>query len=197
MNEVHLDDLVDLFYRAFPILPDTPEGDVRKAIDQFSTQRLGSIQVIRDPLEELSQGDILNPIPFIEWSDQGEPSNFTAPGMIITSTCDLDRKGNIVFCPCYQLSILGSGNSSFSKNISENTVFEFFYVDKLFDGNTWAVDLSRPMTLPRDRVFEKIYNGDISKKHSLTDKGWYLFITKFSMKYFRPDDSATMQLRKV
>jgi hypothetical protein len=52
------------------------------------------------------------------------------------------------------------------------------------------------MTLPRNRVFEKINNGDISKKHSLTDKGWYLFITKFSIKYFRPDDFDTMQLRK-
>jgi len=194
MNEVHLDDLVDLFYRAFPILPDTPEGDVRKAIDQFSSKKIGAIQVIREPLAELSQGDILSPVTFIEWSDQGEPINFTAPGMIITSTCDLDRKGNIVFCPCYRLSKLG--NSSFIRDISENTIFEFFYVDKLFDGHTWAVDLSRPMTLPRDRVFEKIDDGDISKKHSLTDKGWYLFITKFSMKYFRPDDFGTMQLRK-
>lgn len=194
MNEVYLDDLVDLFYRAFPILPDTPKNDVRKAIDQFSTQRIGSIQVIRDPLEELSQGDILDPIPFIEWSDKGEPMNFMAPGMIITSTCDLDRKGNIVFCPCYRLSRLG--NQSFIKEISENTIFDFFYVDKLFDGDTWAVDLSRPMTLLRNRVVEKINNGNISKKHSLTDKGWYLFITKFSMKYFRPDDFGTMQLRK-
>ncbi|MCA6586548.1 MAG: hypothetical protein IM531_04835 [Pseudanabaena sp. M090S1SP1A06QC] len=194
MNEVYLDDLFDLFHRAFPILPDTPENNVRKAIDQFSTQRIGAIQVIRDPLEELSQGDILDPIPFIEWSDKGEPMNFIAPGMVITSTCDLDRKGNIVFCPCYRLSSLG--NKDFIKEISENTIFDFFYVDKLFDGDTWAVDLSRPMTLLRNRVIEKINNGDISKKHSLTDKGWYLFITKFSMKYFRPDDFGTMQLRK-
>ena len=104
MNEVPLDDLIGLFDRAYPILPDTPEGDVRKAIDQFNYARVGSIQVICDPLEEWAQGDIIDPLIFLEWSDEGKPIFFDAPGMIITSTCDLDRKDNIVVCPCYSLS---------------------------------------------------------------------------------------------
>ena len=80
-------------------------------------------------------------------------------------------------------------------DIAKNTVFEFFYIDKILDGNKWAVDLSRPMTLSRNRILSNLHSENIIRKHSLTDKGWYLFITKFSMKYFRSDDLGTMNQR--
>jgi hypothetical protein len=196
MNEVPLDSLIDLFNQSCPILPDTPENDVKKAIDQFSYPSIGSIQVICEPLKEWSQGDILDDLIFVEWSDNGEASTFSSPGMIITSTCDLDRKQNIVVCPCFSFSELSKqGSSGLIDEIAKNTVFEFFYIGKALGGDKWAVDLSHPMTLPRERVAKKIEAGDIVRKHSLTSKGWYLFVTKFSMKYFRPDDPETMRLR--
>jgi len=193
MNEVPLGDMISLFNKAYPILPDTPGGDTKRAIEQFYSSNIGSVQVISDPLPEWSQGDIVEPLIFIDWNEDGEPLHFESPGMIITSTCDLDRKDNVVFCPCYLLSSLGDKN--LISDASKNIVFEFFYVDKILDGNQWVVDLSRPMTLPRERVFKKLESGDISRRHSLTSRGWYLFITKFSMKYFRPDDPDNFDLR--
>lgn len=195
MNQVSLGTLIDVFDKAFPILPSISKNDPRTALDQFNQLKIGSIQVISDPLKEWSQGDIVEPLTFIEWSDEGKPYSIEAPGMIITNTCDLDRKDNIVFCPCFPLSKLG--DKKIVEDISQNIVFEFFYIDKALDGSEWAVDLSRPMALPRKRVFEKLELNTIVRKHSLTSRGWYLFITKFSMKYFRPDDSETMESRHI
>ena len=58
------------------------------------------------------------------------------------------------------------------------------------------IAVSHPMTLLRERVSKRIQEGNIIRLHSLTQVGWYLFITKFSMKYFRPDDPPTMQERQ-
>jgi hypothetical protein len=181
------------FDEAFPILPGSSPREPEQALDQFYNEQIGVIQAVRDPLPEWSQGDIIDPIPFIDWSDEGEPMYFNAPGMIVNSSCDLDRKENIVICPCLMLSDL-KGLRAYN-DISKNTVFDFLFIGKCINGDEWAVDLSRLMTLPRKRILAKINEGSIGRKHSLTDKGWYLFITKFAMKYLRSDDPETMGQR--
>jgi hypothetical protein len=80
-------------------------------------------------------------------------------------------------------------------DISKNIVFDFLFLGKCLTGDEWVVDLSHPMTLPRKRTIAKIQEESISRKHSLTDKGWYLLITKFAMKYLRSDDPETMGQR--
>lgn len=193
MNEISLGDLIEFFNKAFPVLPDTPDGITEKALEQFERKYIGSIQVISDPVPAWSQGDILELVTFLDWNDNGDPVYFECPGMIVTSTCDLDRRDHVVVCPCYLLDDLEG--ESFKAEVSGNRVFDFFYVGRILNGDKWCVDLSHPMTFPRDRLLHKIESGQISRKHSLTQKGWYLFITKFSMKYCRPDDVETMNLR--
>jgi hypothetical protein len=192
MEGIQLDGLVHLLQTAFPIYPDA-NTDPRLALEQFGTQDR-KIQVLSDPVEEWSQGDILTMLPFLFFTEDGKVSNFKAPAMIITSTCDLDRKEKIVICPCFPLEKL-KGLTAYS-DIPKNNVFEFFFIGNGLTGGEWVVDLSHPMTLLRERVFKKIKEGDIIRLHSLTQVGWYLFITKFSMKYFRSDDPPTMQERQ-
>lgn len=81
------------------------------------------------------------------------------------------------------------------KDIPKNTVFDFFFLGECLTGDEWVVDLSHPMTLPRQRIEKRIEEGNVSRKHSLTDKGWYIFITKFAIKYLRSDDFETMSQR--
>ena len=149
--------------------------------------------MVRNSLPLWAQGDILEPIPFIDWSEEGEPVFFEAPGMIMNSTCDLDRKENIVLCPCLMLTDLKQ--LSAYKDIPKNTVFDFLFLGECLAGDEWVVDLSHPMTLPRQRIEKRIKEDNVSRKHSLTDKGWYLFITKFAIKYLRSDDFETLSQR--
>lgn len=193
MTGISLGDLAQLFHKAFPILPSSPLGDPEQSLRQFYAEEVGVIQVIRDPLPLWAQGDILEPIPFINWSEQGEPVSFKAPGMIMNSSCDLDRKEHIVICPCLMLSELSQ--LSAYKDISKNIVFDFLFIGQCLTGDEWVVDLSHPVTLPRQRIEQRIEDGDVLRKHSLTAIGWYLFITKFAIKYLRSDDLSTMNQR--
>ncbi|MBE9050609.1 hypothetical protein IQ243_09320 [Nostocales cyanobacterium LEGE 11386] len=193
MTGISLGDLVRLFNEVFPILPGSPLGEPEQSLRQFYAEEIGVIQVVRNPLPLWAQGDILEPIPFVDWSEEGKPVFFEAPGMIMNSTCDLDRKENIVLCPCLILTDLKQ--LSAYKDIPKNTVFDFLFLGKCLTGDEWVVDLSHPMTLPRHRIEKRIEEGSVSRKHSLTDKGWYLFITKFAIKYLRSDDFETMSQR--
>jgi len=193
MASISLGELIKLFNEACPILPGSPAGEPEQALRQFYAEEIGLIQIIRNPLPLWAQGDILEPITFVTWSEEGEPGFFEAPGMIINSTCDLDRKEEIVLCPCIMLSELKQ--LSAYKDIPKNTVFDFLFLGSCLTGDEWVVNLSYPVTLPRQRIKKRIEEGNISRKHSLTDKGWYLFITKFAIKYLRSDDFETMAQR--
>jgi hypothetical protein len=182
------------FTEAFPVLPESLSRDPKKSLDQFSTEEIGAIQVVMNPLTDWSQGDILGPLPFVYWNDEGEPFYETFPGMIMNSTCDLDRKDLVVVCPCIPCSDL-QGQGAY-ENISKNLVYDYFYIGKCIDGQEWVVDLSHPMALPRLRIHKNLEDENISRNHSLTDRGWYLFITKFAMKYLRSDDPDTMNERQ-
>lgn len=191
MNQIPLEGLMSLFNEAFPVYPNS-STDIKRATEQFYAENIGSIVPTCNPLSLPAQGDVVTPIVFINWSHKGEPTHFEAPGMIITSTCDLDRKDNIVFCPCYSLD---ECPASLREDISKNRVYEYFFIGNILDKKEWCVDLSYPMTLPRERILHKIDSGDVKRVCSLTQRGWYLFITKFSIKYFRPDDTETMAQR--
>jgi|GEM_PF-2000921 len=192
MSGIQFDDSIEYLRKALdlPIYPDGKNIDPKLAVGQFSK----TIQVLSDPTEQWSQGDILNKISFLGFTKEGRVSNYEAPAMIITNTCDLDRKETIVLCPCYPLEKFKPLKSY--SDIPKNNVAEYFYIGEGLTGGNWVVDLGHPMTLPRDRMFEKIERGDITRLHSLTQIGWYLFITKFSIKYLRPDDPTTMQERQ-
>ncbi|MBW4450753.1 MAG: hypothetical protein KME38_28990 [Spirirestis rafaelensis WJT71-NPBG6] len=193
MGGIQLDSLIQYLQKAFPIYPDETTADARLAVEQFGIKN-NRVQVLSDPVQEWSQGDILNTIPFLDFTEDGKLSNIKAPGMIITSTCDLDRKETIVLCPCFPLEKFKPLKAY--TEISKNNVFEFFFIGNGLTGGEWVVDISRPMTLLRSRLLKRIKDGDITRLHSLTRVGWYLFITKFSMKYFRPDDSSTLYERQ-
>jgi hypothetical protein len=191
MTGISLGEFIQLFNEAFPIFPGFEKPE--QALRQFYAEEIGIIEVIRSPLPFWAQGDILEPIPFIDWSEEGEPVFWEAPGMIVTSTCDLDRKDYVALCPC--LKLVDLKELSAYKAIPENTVFDFLFLGHCLTGDDWVVDLSHPMTLPRQRIEKRLAESLVVRKHSLTDKGWYLFITKFALKYLRPDDLGTMNQR--
>lgn len=92
MDGIDLGDLIDILRKGFPILPGVTTNEPKEAIKQFSAENIGLIKVLRNPLPEWSQGDIIDKIPFYYYSEEGKLSQFLAPGMIVSSTCDLDRK---------------------------------------------------------------------------------------------------------
>lgn len=189
MDGIDLGDLIEILKKGFPIIPGVTVNQPEQAIKQFSAENIGLIKILRDPVSDWSQGDIIDKIPFFYYSEQGKLSRFSAPGMIISSTCDLDRKEKISFCPCIRMDELKQIREY--QGIYKNEVFEFFFVGNTAFGDEFAVDLSHFVTLPRSHVETQLKSQEISRIHSLTLIGWYLFITKFSIQYFRPEDPST------
>jgi len=181
-------DLRAFLQNSVPVLPGVTIGNQQAAIDQFKAQNIGAINILQDPVAQIAQGDILELIPFLEFSPEGRANNFDAPGMIVTSSCDLDRKDNVVLCPCFPKE--KTARLSGHNDIISNLNYQFFYT------GIWTVDLSRPIALPRKLLLKRIKEGQIIRSHSLTQAGWYLFITKFSLLYFRTDDQDTMSSRQ-
>jgi hypothetical protein len=192
---IDLGALADAFHRAFPVLPGTRPGEEVEAIEQFSSLYRGNLQVLRDPILEWSQGDILSQVLFIDFDNDGNVRSGKAPGMIATSTCDLDRKENVLFMRCLPLQSLERLSSY--KEIPKNKIYQFLYIGQAIDEKEWVVDLSAITALPRQRVLKNIEEGKIHRLHSLTREGWYLFITKFAMNYLRTEDGDNMATRGI
>lgn len=194
MSDIDLGELTELLQQVAQVLPNVPTDKQQLALDQFSIGSLGkSITVLGNAIAEWSQGDILYSVPFTIFTPQGEPKTLTAPGMIITSSCDLDRKSTVVFCPCFSMRDLPPGINN--ENVKSNLNYQFLYLGKDFRGEELIVDFNLPSALPRERVLQNIKNNSIIRHYSLSQIGWYLFITKFSLNYLRSDDSDTMRSR--
>ncbi|AFY70599.1 hypothetical protein Pse7367_2338 [Thalassoporum mexicanum PCC 7367] len=164
---------------------------IETSIEQFKSSN--SLSILRSPLEQWTQGDIISEVPFLIFAGDGKPSIFKAPGITLTNTCDLVRRDYVSFCPCISASKLE--RSPNYTDILKQKVFEFFYIGRSDIGDELIVFLSQPMSLRRDRVIKSMENSAIKRVNSLTQFGWYYFITKFSIKYFRPDDPTTMESR--
>jgi hypothetical protein len=194
MSDIDLGALTELLQQVAQVLPSVPTDNQQLALDQFTKDSLSkSITILRDAISQWSQGDILYSVPFIIFTPQGEPKTLNVPGMIITSSCDLDRKPTIVFCPCFSMSALPPSINR--KDVQNNLNYQFLYLGKDFRGEELIVDFNLPSALPRERILQKLENNSTTRAYSLTQIGWYLFITKFSLNYLRSDDSDTMSSR--
>lgn len=139
-----------------------------------------------NPLDYLAQGDIIDSLPFeLENPDTGELIEHTAPGLVISNTCDSERDPYIVISPLLSMDIMyGDRKKDFNTNLTFNLLY---FPDSRF--SEYVVDLTIMNSFSR-RIVSKY-----SKIASLNQFGYYLFLCKLTVQLMRPEASPTQLLR--
>ena len=179
-----IDEFVEFVQNIFPL--DTQKGDnVRKALRQFSSQGRSLQYFFTTPFGFLAQGDIIDPIIFTKIEDDGEETSFTTKGLVVSNTCDVENDEQIIIAPMLPLSNFGKLRTALVRNEIMNLLY-------LPEGNVTdcVADLSLMNAFPSNLIKNYIELGKIRKIESLNQFGYYLFLTKLTIHFMRPEDQA-------
>ena len=91
-----LEKFIDYTYQIFPTIDTNIKNGIKDLMKQFDTTKPNWFS---RPLDILSQGDILENIPFSYTNQDGEEVTFITKGMILSNICDMTRDEYIMIAP--------------------------------------------------------------------------------------------------
>ena len=134
-------------------------------------------------LEELSQGDILDRIPFTIMQDDGSQKTFIAKGMVLSNTCDLQRDPYIIIAPIFNIE---DGEFSEQQKIDlKDNIFSGKMGFKNSCLDNYFVDFSKSMSFNRNVILKGIEMNKIHREQSLSQLACYMLYIKITIYYMR------------
>jgi hypothetical protein len=147
----------------------------------------GSVNFLMpSPLPFLAQGDVLDGVFFSYLDDDGNQSDFMAPGMLLSNTCDADRENtNILFVPLIPMA------EYIKEGLNETTIRKNLYTDLFYIPDPplsdYVIDFSIISSISRDLVIRAIEKGIMNKMSSFNLKGYYFLLSKATVHVMRPE----------
>lgn len=185
-----LKEFIDFVHDILPSVSPELSSSAKLAIEQFNNDGLDYDFLMKTKLPYLSQGDIISDIPFIWFDNEGQQQIFKAKGMIISTSCHIDQKDNLIIVPIYPIS-------SFSGNIGDlksNKIFDYMYI-KDFAMQEYFIDFSTVNTYSKEMIVKGLSTENIERILSLSQIGYYFFIVKLTVYFMREEDSQTLETR--
>lgn len=180
-------ELIKFTTELFPSISPYTKENVNKAIEQFDYERLEWFRP--KTMEYLSQGDIIEKIPFTFIDEDGKKNTILTKGIILS--CDASRDEYLVIAPLIKYSKILNKNQQ--KLVRSNK-----YYDKLCFTNSqlddYLVDFSRSTSFNR-KLLLTLLKTKTSVEFSLNQYGYYLLLTKLTIYFMRPEDKETNYLR--
>lgn len=179
-----IQEFIDFTSEVIPsISPYTKEG-IKSALEQFRTDNKKFHTTMDNNFEILTQGDILENIPFYNVNkDTGKLQVYRGRGLVLNNTCDCDRDENILIAPFIPIHNLTKDRQS----VVSNRAYGYLYLpDNNLDDS--VVDFSLTNTYKRELIVKNIEDNKITKFKSLNAYGYYLFICKLTVYLLRPED---------
>ncbi len=122
-------------------------------------------------------------VPFIRIDENGNIAAQRGKGMLISNTCSADHDGEIVLAPFLRIEDLGLDK----RDIINNLHYRLLYLpDSRYE--ELVVDFSLMNTFHKDALNRQISEGKIKKEASLNQFGFYLFLSKLTICFMRPED---------
>lgn len=175
-------DFIQFTKELFPSINPYTKDKVDEAIRQFNYDSLEWFTTKR--LDQVSQGDIIEKLPFIFINDNGEKEIILAKGIILSNTCDISRDDYIIIAPLIDYS-------SFLEEDKKNIVRSNKYYDKLCFTNSqldnYFVDFTRMTSFNRKVLFQ-LLETKTKIDFSLNQYGYYFLLTKMTIYFMRPED---------
>ncbi len=172
--------------------PDFRDGAIN-AIKQFEKNGDQIRYVSNDILDDLSQGDILSKVPFSYFDEKGQQNIFLAEAMVLTTSCHIDHKDKIELVPIFPISTFDANGLQQLKN---NIIFDYMYIpdDLLADK---YISFEYISAYSKDLIVNGIESKKITRLGSLNQIGYYFFIIKLSVFFFKTEDKDTLFNRGV
>lgn len=187
-----MEEFIDFVDSLCPSIPPDVKEKAKAAIQDFRNMRGTVNYLMSNPLDVLSQGDIISKVPFMYYDSNGEEKRFTALGMVITTSCDIDNDNRLTVVPVLPLQqYLGDDNI-----IKKNLTLSYMYIPDI-KMEDYFIDFSLMNTYDKNLIIKGIESNRIQRYASLSQIGFYFFIAKLTVFLMRREDYDTQGLRKV
>lgn len=178
-----IEDFISFVKRIFPSIDPYEAERVKSAVRQFEETGRTYKCFTSKPFQYLAQGDIIDELPFTMLDDNARMGKYRSKGLILSNTCDLENDDNIICAPLLPISSIDLPRDTIEKNVVYNIIF---FPDHRF--SDYIVDLSLINTFPKSVINKAIEKEEIKKIASLSDFGYYLFLSKLTIHFMRPED---------
>lgn len=182
-------ELIQFTTELFPSISPYTKENVNKAIEQFDYERLEWFRPI--PIHYLSQGDIIEKIPFTFIDENGKKDTILTKGIILSNTCDASRDDYIVIAPLIEYDKVLDDNQK--KIARANKYYDkMCFTNSQLDG--YFIDFTRATSFNRNLLL-KLLENKTNIEYSLNQYGYYLLLTKLTIYFMRPEDKETNEIR--
>lgn len=190
-----LSSFIDFVESVLPSIDPSAKNQAKKAIDQFNKDGHEVKYLMSSPLDKISQGDIISELQFNYYSEDGSLIVYKAPGMIMSTSCDIDQKDTLNIVPLLPIESI-SQNATFMSEVKKNHIYHLFYLPN-YSLKDYIIDFSKTNSYNKDLIFAGIEKDRIHRLYSLSQVGLYFFIIKLTVFYMRKEDSTTLNNRLV
>lgn len=187
-----LKEFIDFVNSVLPaVSPDFRDG-AKEAITQFEKEGEQPKFMTLNPLDSLSQGDIVSSLPFVYFEKDGKQKNFFADALVINTSCHIDNKKKLTFVPVFPIEEF-NGNSI---DLKKNTIYDYMYIS---DGvlSDKFVDFGIVNTYSKELIMTCLKNEKIKRIGSLNQLGYYFFVIKITVYLMRKEDDRTLEHRNL
>lgn len=182
-------ELIQFTTELFPSISPYTKDNVNKAIEQFDYEKLEWFRTT--PIHYLSQGDIIEKIPFTFVDENGEKNTILTKGIILSNTCDASRDDYVILAPLIDYNKILNDNQK--KIVRSNKYYDkMCFTNSQLDG--YFIDFTRATTFNRTLLL-KLLENKTNIEFSLNQYGYYLLLTKLTIYFMRPEDRETNKMR--
>ena len=186
-------ELIDFYEELFPSISPYTAQSAKNALSQFYNNESNGEFLLSNNLDNLTQGDIFSAIPFMAIGEDGDVSVFKAKAMLITNTCDASRNSNVEFIPLHPIKEY-STDSEKIQTLKNNKLFQFLYLpDNRLEN--YFIDFGGISTYSRAAFLKLIEQEKVKKLGSLSEIGYFTFISKMTVFFMRPEDKDVYSSR--
>lgn len=184
-----IDQFIDYTYQIFPSIDTNVKNGIKTLMSQFDTTKPNWFT---NSLPILSQGDILDDIPFSYINSNGDEIVYKTKGMILSNTCDLTRDQFIIIAPLIPF------NHDFKpetvNNIKHNIVSGKMCLTNC-ELDNYYIDFSRSSSFVRNIIIDLYDKQKIKRIHSLSQFGFYFLCSKIAIYYLRVENYDNFNTR--
>ncbi len=186
-----VDFCVDLFPNISPYHAENVKEVIGKTLEEYNSisEKYPFLTTYNN--QEITQGDIFSKIPFVYVTEDGQPQTACFRAQLLSNSCDIVRDDRLVFA-----AILPDEFEFKSKNflddVRKNIKYGYYCVPAS-NHKEYIIDFSLVASYPR-RLFERfVSENKVHKIASLTNFGYYFFLTKLTIFYMRPESKEVVR----
>ena len=186
-----IQELIDFTSKLFPSIDPYTKEQVKKALYQFESSDKKFECFVPTTFSYLAQGDIFDSLPFRIYDKDGNEHSRLVKGMLISNTCHAENQNILSFVPLLPVGEYKIDRSVLLKNITYSLLY---FPDPLY--SEIVVDFNIVNSFHKDMIINLMKEKRIRKVATLNRFGYYMFLTKLTIHFMRPEDPGVQEERQ-